>query len=445
MFPDIEYLDWIAGRPEAAEFDLGSSDLRRAPPEAGALAPPALASVPDPGPEETVETLVAAAYGVDAENVLVTAGATHANFLAAAAALRAAKASSDDAADVEEGDDGLSRPRVLVEKPSYEPLRATPAGLGAKVDRFLRKPTGDYALGADRVDGAVTGDHALVTVTNRHNPSGRRVGRETLADVAGSVAAAGASLLVDEVYASFGAEPADESLGAEGRTGPFGGPTAVGLPNAVVTNSLTKFLGFGGVRIGWLVADETFVARARRVAHHVPAVSEPSRRLARRALAAAADLGAESRERVRTNRRLLASFVEEHDDLAGTVEAGCPFGFLAHVDSADGDEPPTEERARTVEASPTGGSASSGGGAANDGGSASAAETTEPGQTTEAAADTGTSGDEVVEAAWERGVLVVPGRFFDDADRFRVGVCGNPEQMREGLDRLGSALDDLSA
>ncbi|MFC4552550.1 MULTISPECIES: pyridoxal phosphate-dependent aminotransferase [Halorussus] len=433
MFPDIEYLDWIAGRPEAAEFDLGSSDLRRAPPEAGALAPPALASVPDPAPEETVETLVAEAYGVDAENVLVTAGATHANFLAAAAALRAEESSDAD------GDDGPSRPRVLVEKPGYEPLRASPAGLGAKVDRFLRKPADDYALDVDRVDGAVTDDHALVTVTNRHNPSGRRVGRETLADVAGSVATAGASLLVDEVYASFGAEPADESLGTEERTGPFGGPTAVGLPNTVVTNSLTKFLGFGGVRIGWLVADETFVADARRVAHHVPAVSEPSRRLARRALAAAADLGAESRERVRTNRRLLASFVDERDDLAGTVEAGCPFGFLAHVDSSDGDEPPAEERPRSTEASRTEGSASRDGGTASDGGSASAAEPTE------AAADTGASGDDVVEAAWEREVLVVPGRFFDDDDRFRVGVCGDPEEMREGLDRLGSALDDLSA
>lgn len=358
MLPDIAYLDWIADRPDAAGWNLGSSALRRAPAGPGEVVPPALADRPTP--EATVEELLADAYGVEPENVLVTAGATHANFLAAAAALSESDSS-----------------RVLVEEPGYEPLRATPEGLGATVDRFRRPAAGNYPLDPDRVAEALADGAALVTVTNRHNPSGRRVGRDALARAAEAAADRDARLLVDEVYAPFDGEPGE---------GPFGGPTAAGLPNAVVTNSLTKFFGFGELSLGWLVADAEFVESARAAGCHVPAVAEPSRRLARRALAAAPALAEEARERIRQNRAALAEFAAGREDLAGRVEPGCPIAFLEH-ESADGTA--------------------------------------------------------VAEAAWERGILVVPGRFFDDPDRFRVGACRDPDAVRAGLDRFGEALDAL--
>ena len=184
-------------------------------------------------------------------------------------------------------------------------------------------------------------------------------------------------MLVDEVYAPFVTEP---------EAGPFGGPTAAGLPNTVVTNSLTKFFGFGDLRLGWLVADAEFVAHARSMKHHVPAVSDPSRLLARRALADADRLAAGSRERLRTNHEALAEFVAAREDLAGTVEPGCPYAFLRH-ESADGDE--------------------------------------------------------VTQAAWDEGVLVVPGRFFDDSAGFRISACRPPEEVRASLERFGSVLNSL--
>lgn len=383
VFPDIDYLDWITGRPERAEFDLGSSDLRREPPDEGAVVPPELASIPDPGSDWTVEALLAEAYDVALENVLVTAGATHANFLAVAAALgQATERAEDEAADEE-----TANPRVLVEKPGYEPLRATPEGLGGTLDRFRRPEEDDYSLEPDRVSGALVEGTACVVVTNRHNPSGRGVGRQTLAEVAEEVTAEDARLLVDEVYAPFSEDAADDAIGNV-TVGPFGETTAAGLPNTVVTNSLTKFFGFGDVRLGWLVADETFVERARKITHHLSTVAEPSRRLARRALFEASDLASESRARLRANHDLLASFVAERDDLSGFVSPGCPYAFLEH-ESADG----------TL----------------------------------------------VAEAAWEQGVLVVPGRFFDDDTRFRLSVCGDTGEMRAGLDRLGGTLDALDA
>ncbi|WP_158056869.1 pyridoxal phosphate-dependent aminotransferase [Halorussus halophilus] len=378
MFPDIEYLDWITGRPERAEFDLGSSDLRRTPPGPDEVVPPALAGLPAPPEDVTVEALLADAYDVAPENVLVTAGATHANFLAVAATLRDP---SEDEGDATAGSDeesaATATDRVLVEKPGYEPLTATPAGLGATVDRFRRPTEDDYALDPGRVEGAMTADTTCVTVTNRHNPSGRRVSRETLSEVARTVADADARLLVDEVYAPFGAKPVE---------GAFGGPTAASLPYTVVTNSLTKFFGFGGVRLGWLIADEEFVERAQQVKYHVPAVAEPSRRLARRALAHASELAAESRDRIRANHDLLAELVATREDVSGYVADSCPFAFLAH-DSADGDE--------------------------------------------------------VTAAAWEADTLVSPGRFFDDPEKFRVGVCQESQNMQEAVSRFGAVADEL--
>ncbi|MFC4358990.1 pyridoxal phosphate-dependent aminotransferase [Halobium salinum] len=358
MLPAVPYIDWIAGKPAAATHDLGSSDLRPTTAETG-VAPERLVDRPDPPAGTSLAEQVAELYGVSPECVLVTAGATHANFLAAAAALN--------------GDDD----HVLVEKPGYQPLVATPAALGATVDRFLRPPDADHAVDPDRVEGAVVDRTALVTVTNRHNPSGRRSSLESLEAAASAAAAVDAPLLVDEVYAPFGAESLD---------GPFGGRSAAALSNTVVTGSLTKFLGFGGVRVGWLVGPPSFVDDARGAMTHVPAVSEPSVALAARAVDGREGLCADARERLRRNHRLLAEFASGREDLSGRVHDGCSYAFLSH-ESADGDA--------------------------------------------------------VVEAAWDAGILVVPGRFFDTADAFRVSVGQSADETAAALDAFGVVLDEL--
>jgi hypothetical protein len=40
---------------------------------------------------------------------------------------------------------------------------------------------------------------------------------------------------------------------------------------------------------------------------------------------------------------------------------------------------------------------------------------------------------------------VVPGRFFEMPEHFRVGIGGETEMTREGLLRLGRALDEFGA
>jgi aspartate/methionine/tyrosine aminotransferase len=39
---------------------------------------------------------------------------------------------------------------------------------------------------------------------------------------------------------------------------------------------------------------------------------------------------------------------------------------------------------------------------------------------------------------------VVPGRFFEAPEHFRIGIGGETEMVREGLSRVSAALDELA-
>lgn len=383
MVTPVEYLRWHEAHG-GGEYDLATSDQQAV---AGdwTVAPEVLADRSDPPESVTLAEQLATVYDVTPAQVLVTAGATQANVAAIATAIDEQDTDGDPDSDDESGD-----PRVLVEAPGYEPLRATPDWLGATVDRFRRPMPDGCPLSADRISAACVDETALVVTSNRHNPSGRRVDRETLADAAAAAREADARLLVDEVYAPFDRAATD---------GPFGGPSAAGLDDVVVTASLTKFFGLGGLRIGWLVADEAFVDRARRVLHHLGGVATPSEALARRALHHREALETMARDHLRENCDLLVSFVAERDDVVGPAFEGSTFAFLGHVatENPDDDEDGVEL----------------------------------------------TDGDVVTEAAAAHGCTVVPGRFFEAPDRFRVSLGGRPEAMAASLEALDAALDDL--
>ena len=40
---------------------------------------------------------------------------------------------------------------------------------------------------------------------------------------------------------------------------------------------------------------------------------------------------------------------------------------------------------------------------------------------------------------------VVPGRFFEMPEHFRIGIGGDPEMTAKGLERLSEALDEFRA
>ncbi|WP_232688532.1 pyridoxal phosphate-dependent aminotransferase [Halobacterium zhouii] len=376
MFPRLEYLEWISGRPEVAMHDLGSSDLRGDRDHEPEAVPDPLVGLEDPPVGASLEMQLAAEYGVDPDQVLLTPGASTANFVAAAAALDAELEEGGPSMDDDDAD--TRDPRVLVEKPAYEPLVETPRALGGNVDRFLRED--DYRLNPERAANATVENTRLVAATNRHNPSGVRSDRDTLLELADVAADCDARLLVDEVYAPYGSTP-DESESTA-----FGAPTVADVENTVVTSSLTKFFGLGDLRVGWLVADAEFVSRARSVAHHIPGFAGTSRALGMRALHNKDTLVERSRDLAAENSAALDAFLDARDDVDGFVPEGSTFAFL-DPENVDGDE--------------------------------------------------------LAAAAWDEGVLVVPGRFFDDPERVRVSLGRTPESSTAALDALGVVLDSF--
>jgi aspartate/methionine/tyrosine aminotransferase len=94
----------------------------------------------------------------------------------------------------------------------------------------------------------------VVVVTDLHNPTGARVRRDVLRDVAAIAERHGAYLLVDEVYAPFDA--------LVDSRGVFAASARHIAPNVVAVASLTKCYGLGPSRIGWLLGPRDIVARA---------------------------------------------------------------------------------------------------------------------------------------------------------------------------------------
>jgi aspartate/methionine/tyrosine aminotransferase len=160
-------------------------------------------------------------------------------------------------------------------------------------------------------------------------------------------------------------------------------------PTFVTTNSLTKVYGLSGLRCGFILAEAELARRMWRLNdlfsnHDV----FPAQQLAARALSRLAAWSAEVRQRLDGNRALVAEFLAGRAELAVALPR---HGTILFPRLRGGDV----ERlcARLV----------------------------------------------------ARDSAVVPGRFFEAPDHFRIGIGMSPEILRGGLLRLGQALDDLSS
>jgi aspartate/methionine/tyrosine aminotransferase len=165
---------------------------------------------------------LAAKAGVAQERLVYTFGTSMANFLALNAL-------------VHRGDE------VLVEKPTYDPLLAILDHVGAQVTRFERRPEKGFRLGLGELERRITKQTRLVVLCNLHNPSSVFTDEDTMREVGRMAAAAGAHVLVDEVYL--------ETLFDQ----PWKSAFHLG-PNFVITSSLTKAYGLSGIRCGWILA-----------------------------------------------------------------------------------------------------------------------------------------------------------------------------------------------
>ena len=162
--------------------------------------------------------MIAERAGVAPECVVLTVGTSLANHLVMAALF-------------DPGDE------VLIEQPTYDPLLHTARLLGAKVRRLQRREVDGFSINPDDVSALLKVRTRLIALCNLHNPTSARLSDELLRSIGEVAARAGTCVLVDEVYreAVWGEEKKHAlSLGE----------------NLVVTSSLTKAFGLGGLRCG---------------------------------------------------------------------------------------------------------------------------------------------------------------------------------------------------
>lgn len=157
----------------------------------------------------------------------------------------------------------------------------------------------------------------------------------------------------------------------------------------VVTNSLTKTFGLSGLRCGWILA-EPQLARRMWLLNDLFAATpvHAGERLSVVAFKQLEEIAAHAKALLDRNRQTLNAFLDSREDLQvvrpefGTVM----FPRMAH----------------------------------------------------------GTA-DELCRLLRDKyETSVVPGRFFEMPTHFRIGIAGSSDDLNEGLERLGAALDELS-
>lgn len=233
------------------------------------------------GSRHLLETL-SRREGVPPENILLSLGASMANFLVWSVLL-------------EKGDE------VLVEFPAYEPLIKVPQALGARV-RFLKRAFDDFALTPAMLEKRVSAKTRMIIISDSHNPSGNQLAPETLQALQALARKRNIWVCVDEIYSKYYRE---QSL-------------AVAYPEFIVTGSLTKFYGLGDMRIGWAFAPAEVIERARNYQNHVtPVLPFTTLYLAQALLndPIFAEWEKRIRQRVRLNRDIVSTCLDRADFL----------------------------------------------------------------------------------------------------------------------------------
>ena len=359
----FSHLDWLTGGGKA-ELDLSYSSIS---PDWSCLAGKkgdhrSVSSTETGGDRELVD-LLARMYGVEEERILLTNGCSGGNTLAFLSTI-------------------CRGSTILVEKPIYTPLVELPRWLGSRIVFIKRRPD-DYKFDLRELERKLASGVDLFIMQNHNNPSGRLLTETELKALASILSKYGTKVLVDEVYLDY-----TLNHDPEGRYGPQA-PSMVQLyDRAMVTSSVTKVYGAGGLMTGWLIGPRRVIGRARRVkVYTMPMVSMYGNRTAKEIL--------EGRERympgalseVRDKLRLVSEWARGRDDVHWSEPDGCAVGFLLYDHNI-----PSVDFAKGL--------------------------------------------------LRDKGVKVVPGAFFHMEGGIRLGVALDYERLKAALERLDRFLDE---
>ena len=222
-----EYHPPLAGR-EALRLDFNENTFAPSPrvlAKLQKLTAEGLTVYPE---REPLERIVAAHFGLQREQVLLTNGVDEAIHLLCCAFL-------------DEGDE------ALICTPTFFMYDVS---VGMMTSRLKRVQTDDsLEFPFERFLAAITPKTKLIMVASPNNPTGATVSREHLLAIA--AAAPQAVLMVDEAYFHFHGETTLGDVGS--------------VPNLIVARTFSKAYGLASLRIGMLAGDARLISYVRKV------------------------------------------------------------------------------------------------------------------------------------------------------------------------------------
>jgi aspartate/methionine/tyrosine aminotransferase len=192
----------------------------------------------DTGAQELKE-LLSSSYSCQPEQVVTSTGGSEANFLIYLALLQ-------------HGDE------VIVEKPGYEPLFSTSKIFGTRNIYWARNFEHDFQLDIESLQNLITKKTKLIVLTNLHNPSGVLIPQKSIQSVAELAEEYNIYVFIDEIFLDGAFHSQCSSFG---------------LPHVIITSSMTKIYGVGGLRTGWIIAPKEVAIKCQNAKSHTTGCS----------------------------------------------------------------------------------------------------------------------------------------------------------------------------
>jgi aspartate/methionine/tyrosine aminotransferase len=268
--------------------------------------------------------------------------------------------------------------QAILESPNYEPLYRCAQHAGAEIKMLERRFERGFQFDLEELERMVGRSTRAILLSNTHNPSGAATSPEKL-QTAGQIARDyGATVISAEVYLDNAFTPGLRPAASLG-------------PNLVSIGSLSKVYGLGGLRIGWIVAGEPVLRRARQILDYLECeLPAPSLRIAATALRKAPELVLRCQQIATRNLKVVSEWVARRGDVQWIEPQG---GTVAMVRLPAGVD--SQVLAKLLQE--------------------------------------------------KFSTLVVPGEFFYTRGQVRISYGMDEEILRQGLKNVSKAIDQLKA
>ena len=218
------------------------------------------------------------------DDVLITAGAAEANYLALRQSLRA-------------GDE------IIIERPGWPQAEVLARATGAEIRIIDRDEAEGWQLPLDQLETMVSSRTRMIFLTNPNNPTGRLMDRDELTRLAKIAGRYDSWLVVDEVYA--GLEWTRERM-----------PSIAGIyERGIATGSVSKVFGMQGLRLGWMIC------RDKEMIHDALVLREYSSQISNHLGEAIAEIALQPSRRTELLARIRSGSLANLDKLTAFVDS----------------------------------------------------------------------------------------------------------------------------